>query len=127
MKLAASFHYQSDERVYASMPFFWVGGLVTTALCVMSLGAKLLASTKTGAALLDFLERERTTAVVTWPHILRALAADPSFANRDWSAMRGGLFYEALPHDKRPKDPTLMSALLSITETTGPYTIMRRF
>ncbi|TAL03657.1 MAG: long-chain fatty acid--CoA ligase, partial [Rhodospirillaceae bacterium] len=126
MKLAVSFGYQNDERAYASMPFFWVGGLVTTAWCIMSLGATMLASAKTGAELLDFLERERTTAVVAWPHILRSLVADPSFSNRDWSAMRGGLLYEALPADKRSKDPTLMSNPIGMTETNGPYTIMQR-
>lgn len=126
MKLAVSFGYKNDERVYASLPFFWVGGLVTTAICAMSVGATMLASAKTGSALLDFLERERTTAVVSWPHILRALVSDPTFTNRDWSAMRGGLLYEALPVDKRPKDPGLMSTPIGMTETTGPYTIMQR-
>ncbi len=126
MKLAASFKYQNDERAYASMPFFWVGGLTTTAMCIMSLGATMLASTKSGAALLDFLERERTTTIVTWPHILRALAADASFPGRNWSAMRDGVFFEALPADRRPKDPTLMSTPIGMTETNGPYTIQQR-
>ena len=126
MKLAVSFGYESDERLYASMPFFWVGGLVTTAMCAMSIGAAMLASVKTGSELLDFLERERTTAVVSWPHILRSLVSDPTFAKRPWSAMRGGLLYEALPSDRRPRDPTLMSAPIGMTETAGPYTIMQR-
>jgi len=126
MSMAASFRYRHDERAYASMPFFWIGGLVTTAMCVMSVGATMLTSATMGTALLDFLERERTTAVVTWPHILRALAADPTFLGRDWSAMRNGLLYEALPAGKRPKDPTLMSAPLGMTETCGPYAVMQR-
>jgi acyl-CoA synthetase (AMP-forming)/AMP-acid ligase II len=126
LKLAACFGYENDERAYASMPFFWVGGLVTTAMCVMTAGATMLASTKTGAALLDFLERERTTAIVSWPHILRALAADPSFPGRDWTAMRNGLFYEALPPEKRPTDPSRMSPPLGMTETNGPYTVAPR-
>jgi acyl-CoA synthetase (AMP-forming)/AMP-acid ligase II len=95
-------------------------------MCVMSVGATMLGSTKTGPALLDFLERERTTSVVSWPHIMRSLAADPTFAERDWSAMRNGLLYEALPADKRAKDPTLMSTPLGMTETNGPYTVMQR-
>ncbi len=126
MKLAMSFGYENDERLYASMPFFWVGGLVTTALCAMSVGATLLASASSGADLLDFLERERTTAVVSWPHILRSLASDPTFARRKWGAMRGGLLYEALPAERRPRDPGLMSAPIGMTETAGPYTIMQR-
>lgn len=127
MKLAASFKYQNDERAYAPMPFFWVGGLTTTAMCVMSLGAAMLVSTKSGSELLDFLERERTTTVVAWPHMLRALAADPSFPKRDWSAMRDGMLFEALPPDKRPKEPVMMAASLGMTEVNGPYTIQQRF
>jgi len=127
LKLAATFKYQNDERAYASMPFFWVGGLTTTAMCIMSLGATMLASTRTGPDLLDFLERERTTTVVAWPHMLRALAADPTFPRRNWSSMRDGVFYEALPPDKRPKDPTLMTTPLGMTETNGPYTIQQRY
>jgi len=127
MKLAASFKYGNDERAYAPMPFFWVGGLTTTAMCIMTLGATMLASTKSGAELLDFLERERTTTVVAWPHILRALAEDPTFSRRDWSAMRDGMLFEALPPDKRPKDPSLMATPLGMTETNGPYTIQQRF
>jgi acyl-CoA synthetase (AMP-forming)/AMP-acid ligase II len=127
LKLAASFGYTPDERAYASMPFFWVGGLVTTALCLMTAGGTMLASRKTGAALLDFLETQEPTAVVTWPHILRALADDPSFPGRKWPAMRNGLFYEALPPDRRPADPTLLATPIGMTETCGPYTVIDRF
>ncbi len=127
MKLAASFKYLNDERVYAPLPLFWVGGLVTTAMCVMSLGATMLATAKTGNELLDFLERERATSVLLWPHMLRALAEIPGFAQRDWSAMRNGFLYEALPANKRPADPTLMAVPLGMTETGGPYTVQQRF
>jgi acyl-CoA synthetase (AMP-forming)/AMP-acid ligase II len=127
MKLAAACKYLNDERLYAPLPFFWVGGLVTTAMCAMSLGATMLASTKSGSELLDFLERERATSVLVWQHMLRALAEIPGFARRDWSAMRNGFLYEALPADRRPADPTLMSLALGMTETVGPYTVQQRF
>ena len=125
-KLAASFDYGPGERAFASMPFFWVGGLTTTLFCLMCAGGTVLASRRTGSELLDFIEAQRTTAVVSWPHILRGLAADPSFAGRDWSAMRNGLFYEALPPERRPADPTLMATPIGMTETNGPYTIVDR-
>jgi acyl-CoA synthetase (AMP-forming)/AMP-acid ligase II len=127
MKLAACLKYRSDERAYACMPFFWVGGLVSTAMSIMSVGATMLASSRTGAELLDFLERERLTTVLAWPHIMRALAADPTFPGRDWSAMRSGLFYEAVPADQRPEDPTLLSPPLGMTETCAIYTVLQRF
>jgi acyl-CoA synthetase (AMP-forming)/AMP-acid ligase II len=126
MKLAMTFQYGNDERVYASMPFFWVGGLVSTAMCVMTLGATLLASARTGAGLLDFLEQERTTSVLAWPHIMRGLAADPSFAGRNFSSMRNGLFYEALPPRARPADPGLMPGPLGMTEVCAVYTVLQR-
>ena len=125
-KLAATYDYLNNERAFASLPFFWVGGLTATLLALMQLGATVLASAKSGAALLDFLEHERTTSILTWPHILRAMAAEPSFAGRDWSAMRGGRLFEALPIEKRPKDITLAGMPLGMTETAGPYTIEQR-
>jgi acyl-CoA synthetase (AMP-forming)/AMP-acid ligase II len=127
LKLAASFGYEPGERAYASMPFFWVGGLTTTVMCLFTAGGTILASRKTGAELLDFIEAQRTTAVVSWPHIMRAMADDPSFPGRDWSAMRNGLFYETLPADRKPSDPTLMATPIGMTETNGPYTIVDRF
>jgi acyl-CoA synthetase (AMP-forming)/AMP-acid ligase II len=127
LKLAASFDYGAGERAYAAMPFFWVGGLVTTALCLMTAGGTMLASRKTGAALLDFLEAQEPTAVVTWPHMLRSLADDPSFPGRRWPAMRNGLFYEALPGDRRPAEPALLATPIGMTETCGPYTVVDRF
>jgi acyl-CoA synthetase (AMP-forming)/AMP-acid ligase II len=126
-KLAASFDYEPGERVYASMPFFWVGGLTTTAMAVIAAGGTMLASHRKAAELLDFIEAQRTTAIVTWPHILRSLAAEPSFASRDWTAMRNGLFYEALPAERRPADLALLATPIGMTETNGPYTVVDRF
>jgi acyl-CoA synthetase (AMP-forming)/AMP-acid ligase II len=125
MKLAASFQYRRDERVYAGLPFFWVGGLASTMLAVMSVGGTLLGSDKTGPELLDFLSRNRMTAVVAWPHMVRSMAADPSFAHHDWSSVRNGLLFEALPPEKRGKDSGLMATPLGMTETCAVYTIMQ--
>jgi len=122
MKLAVNFDYRSDERIFSTLPFFWVGGLATTMLCAMVIGAAIIGSGKKGTALVDMLERERVTAVVSWPHILRGIAEDPTFPNRDWSAMRGGLLYEALPPERCARDPELMPTPLGMTETVGPYT-----
>jgi acyl-CoA synthetase (AMP-forming)/AMP-acid ligase II len=125
MKLAASFKYRSDERVYASLPFFWVGGLVSTVMATLAVGGALVSTDKTGTELLDVLEAERITTVVAWPHIIRSLAATPGFETRDWSAMRNGLLYEALPEAIRPKDAGLMATPLGMTETSAVYTIMQ--
>jgi len=125
-KLAATYDYYNDERAFASMPFFWVGGITVTVLCIMELGGTILASSNTGSQLLDFLESERTTSVLSWPHIVRALAADPTFAKRDWSRMRSGHLYEAFPPERKLKDPTLLGMALGMTETNGPYSIQQQ-
>lgn len=119
-------HYpplHADDRLFAAMPFFWVGGLVFCLLNAMRGGATTLISLKTGRELLDFLERERASWMLGWPHIARALAADPTFAGRNFSAMRGGSLYEAIPEPIRPKDPTLIGTALGMTESSGPHTM----
>ena len=126
MKLAVNFGYDGSERVFSTLPFFWVGGLATTMLCAMAVGATIVGSDKKGTALVDMLEAERVTAVVSWPHILRSIAEDPTFSSRDWSAMRNGLLYEALPEERGAHDPALMPTPLGMTETLGPYTSHQR-
>lgn len=122
MKLAMGFEYQGDERLFSTLPFFWVGGIATTMLCAMVIGGTIVGGSAKGTELVDLLERENVTAVASWPHILRGIANDPTFADRDWSAMRGGLLYEALPPELRADDPALMPTPLGMTEMVGPYT-----
>jgi len=122
-KLCATYPYQWDDRVYAPMPFFWVGGLTFTVLNAMYIGATVLGTAKTGPELLDFVERERATYVVAWPHITRALAADPTLSKRDLSSMRGGGLVEVLPPEKRPKNQPFFGQCLGMSETSGPHTI----
>jgi acyl-CoA synthetase (AMP-forming)/AMP-acid ligase II len=123
-KVAATYPYNGDERVFTPMPFFWVGGLTLNLLNVMQLGATLLcASAIKPSALLDFLERERVTYMVSWPHTARALAADPSFSGRDFSAMRGGALHEALPPARRLRAGVTFGSALGMTETSGPHTV----
>jgi acyl-CoA synthetase (AMP-forming)/AMP-acid ligase II len=121
-KLAAIMPYARDDRVFTPMPFFWVGGLTYTVLAAMHIGCTLLGSGSTGGALLDFLERERVTYLTGWPHLLTALETDPSFPQRDLSALRGGNLLAALPPDKRPRNQVFGIAL-GMTETAGPHTV----
>lgn len=122
-KLLAAWEYTSSDRVYTTMPFFWVGGLSFVLLTTMRAGAAILTSASADpATVLDFLERERATFVLTWPHTARALARHPSFPQRDLRSVRGGMLVEALPDARRPKDPTLLADGLGMTETAGPHT-----
>jgi acyl-CoA synthetase (AMP-forming)/AMP-acid ligase II len=119
LKLAASYPYRSDDRLFTPMPFFWVGGLILTLLNGMLKGATILGSGKSGPALLDFLERERVTYVFGWPHLIKALKSDPTFAGRDFSALRGG---PLLPAEQQPRNQHFGNAL-GMTETCGPHTL----
>jgi acyl-CoA synthetase (AMP-forming)/AMP-acid ligase II len=110
--------------MFTQMPFFWVGGLTVNLLAVMTAGATQLTSSSQDAGhILDLLERERATNVMAWPHLARAIARHPSFAQRDLSSVRLGGLWEAWPPERRPADPTLVGSGLGMTETAGPHTI----
>ena len=123
VRLAASFPYGEGDRVYITAPMFWVGGLTTGLLNTMLCGATILyhSSGDIGTQL-DFIERQRANFVFVWPHVARAMAADPSFGQRDFSALQGGSINEALPPAKRSNQPYFGNAL-GMTETCGPHSV----
>jgi acyl-CoA synthetase (AMP-forming)/AMP-acid ligase II len=121
-KLASTYPYRAGDSVYTPMPFFWVGGLTLTILNLMHTGCTILGSAKTGGELLDFLERERMSFFFGWPHLARGTASHPSFAQRDFSFVKGGTMWEALPPEKRPKNHSFGDAL-GMTETCGSHTL----
>jgi acyl-CoA synthetase (AMP-forming)/AMP-acid ligase II len=112
------------DRIYSSMPFFWVGGLTMVVLQALSTGAAVLAQDvfEPGETL-RLLERERATFISCWPQASRAMADHPDFHIRDLSRVRGGTLLEALPPERRPTDPELMPTMLGMTETGGPHTM----
>lgn len=109
------------DRHTTLSPLFWVGGLVTGLLAGMVNGAAFLSTSAKGGALLDFLEAERITHIVVWPHMAKSLTADPSFTQRDWSSLRDGRLAEALPVERRRKHH-LFAYALGMTESCGPHT-----
>jgi acyl-CoA synthetase (AMP-forming)/AMP-acid ligase II len=115
--------FELGDRVYASMPFFWVGGLVTTLLACMYRGATLLCEDGFDPdRTLEFLSRERASVVGAWPATIQALAQHPRLREYDLSSVRSGNLYEVMPPDKRPADPELRTNSLGMTETCGPHT-----
>jgi acyl-CoA synthetase (AMP-forming)/AMP-acid ligase II len=119
-KLANNSPFREDDRIFTQMPFFWVGGLTFTLLCVMQTGTAMLYSSKTGAALLDVLESKGMTYFTGWPHLAKAVAADPTFGKRDWSRVRGGTMVEATPPHLRARNQIFQNCL-GMTETCGPH------
>jgi acyl-CoA synthetase (AMP-forming)/AMP-acid ligase II len=105
------------------MPFFWVGGLVFAFLGTMHSGACLLCEEVFEPEhTLAFLESERATIVLGWPHFGKALAEHPSAPERDLSALRKGNLPDILPPSLVPADPELRPNALGMTETCGPHT-----
>jgi acyl-CoA synthetase (AMP-forming)/AMP-acid ligase II len=113
------------DRIYSPMPFFWVGGLTMVVLQALSTGAAILAQDVFEAgSTLALLERERATLISCWAQASQAMADHPDFAKRDLSSVRGGTMLEALPPDRRPREPDLVPNLLGMTETGGPHTMV---
>jgi acyl-CoA synthetase (AMP-forming)/AMP-acid ligase II len=114
---------RADDRVYTTMPFFWVGGLSYALVRAMHAGAALVCEERfEPGATLELLERQRVTHVVGWPHVGTALAAHPDFTRRDLSSIRSGPA-ELLPDSARVRDPGLVATSLGMTETLGPHLI----
>jgi len=113
---------ESDDRIYGTMPFFWVGGVVTLMLAAMHRGATLLCEEGFDPdRTLAFLSRERATVVGAWPATIQALAQHPRLREYDLSSVRSGNLYEVMPPEKRPRDPELRTNSLGMTETCGPH------
>ena len=104
------------------MPFFWVGGLVFALLGNLHAGRlhALRGGLRSRSARSRFLERERATLAIGWPHFGKALAEHPSRRERDLSALRGGNVPDILPDAVCPLDPELRANALGMTETCGP-------
>jgi len=112
-----------DDRIWSPMPFFWVGGFTFALLGNLYAGSTTLGQAVFDpAATLDFLERERVTMALGWPHFGKALAEHPSFATRDLSSMRGGNMPGLVPESVVPSDPQRRPNTLGMTETCGPHT-----
>jgi acyl-CoA synthetase (AMP-forming)/AMP-acid ligase II len=114
---------KSDDRVWSPMPFFWVGGLVFALMGNLHAGATTLCEEVFDPeTTLRFLERERVTVAVGWPHFGKALADHPTRGDRDLSSLRAGNVPDLLPEEIVPPDPELRANALGMTETCGPHT-----
>jgi acyl-CoA synthetase (AMP-forming)/AMP-acid ligase II len=114
---------RADDRIWSPMPFFWVGGFVYALLGNMHTGATTLCEAVFNPeSTLAFLERERVTVAVGWPHFGKALADHPDFKTRDLTSLRAGNIPDLLPASIAHPDPELRPNALGMTETCGPHT-----
>lgn len=101
-----------QDRVFAGMPFFWVGGLTATLLPAMHSGSAILCQERfePGEAL-DLLEQAGATRIIAWPTLRQRLQMHPSFPGRDLSRIA------AFPATSEARHNSL-----GMTETSGPHT-----
>jgi acyl-CoA synthetase (AMP-forming)/AMP-acid ligase II len=121
--LSAHRDLKESDRVWSPMPFFWVGGFVFAFVGNLQAGATTLCQEVFDPGpTLAFLERERATIALGWPHFGKALAEHPDAKTRDLSALRAGNLPEILPPEVVPRDPARRGNALGMTETCGPHT-----
>lgn len=118
---AASMPYLDGDRLFANSPMFWVGGLITSLLTLMQVGGALVGTTRSGGALLDVIAGERCTTLQVWPHLARAIAEDPGFADRDFGAMRAGSVLAMIDPANHPANGNQFGFAMGMTETAGPH------
>ena len=124
--LAALSGIDSSSRLWTPMPLCWVGGFAFTLLRALSVGAAFITQeVLDGGEGLALMARERATVVSAWPAVSKTLREHPDFPATDLSSLRSGSFYEAMPADRRPADPSLAVSSLGMSETCGPHTFWR--
>jgi acyl-CoA synthetase (AMP-forming)/AMP-acid ligase II len=110
--IAALREWDSDEKIFCGLPFFWVGGIGVTIVPAMVVGAGLLCVDKTDPIRsLDLMERERATVMTGWPGVRGPIATHPTRVGRDIPALEVPDFGFGRPHSS-----------LGMTETLGSYT-----
>jgi acyl-CoA synthetase (AMP-forming)/AMP-acid ligase II len=109
-----------DDVMFTSMPFFWVGGLITGIHAVVHHGATLV----TQAAFepeeaLDLIEAHQATITLGWPQQGKTLAEHPTFTSRDLSSIRRTSMPAMVSPSQRP--PAIHSESLGMTELGGNH------
>jgi acyl-CoA synthetase (AMP-forming)/AMP-acid ligase II len=112
---------RADDVLFTSMPFFWIGGLMTGLLAVVHHGAVVVTQPSFDATeALELMERHRATITQGWPQQGKTLAADPTFATRDLSSIRRTSMPDSVPPEHRA--PEISTVALGMTETCSCHT-----
>jgi acyl-CoA synthetase (AMP-forming)/AMP-acid ligase II len=115
-----------EDVVFSSMPFFWIGGLVTTLFETLHFGATLVtqSSFEPGAAL-ELIERERATIATGWPQQGKTMSEHPSYGSRDVSSVLRTSMPDLVRPDRRP--PDVNSTSLGMTEMCSSHTLWDQY
>ena len=115
-----------DDVIFSSMPFFWIGGLVTALFEVLHLGATLvtLSSFDAGAAL-DLIEQEHVTIATGWPQQGKTMSEHPSYPGARLSSVVRTSMPDLVPPERRP--PEVNSTSLGMTEMCSLHTLWDQY
>lgn len=110
-----------DDVLFTSMPFFWIGGLVTALLAVVHHGATIVTQPSFDAGeALELMERTRATISLGWPQQGKTLLEHPRHATTDLSSMRRTSMPDFVPDHALP--PEISSMALGMTEACSCHT-----
>lgn len=119
--LTFSYVTTGDDVLFTSMPFFWIGGLITGLLAVVHHGATIVTQPAFDAGVaLELIERERATIALGWPQQGRSLREHPRHGTTDLSSLRRTSMPDFAPEAARP--PPISSMSLGMTEACGSHT-----
>lgn len=108
----------ADTVMFTSMPFFWVGGLITGLHAVIHHGAILVTQPVFDAAeAMELMQRHRATIALGWPQQGKTLAEHPDFDRFDLSSVQRTSMPAMVPPDRRPQGPNA----LGMTELCGNH------
>jgi acyl-CoA synthetase (AMP-forming)/AMP-acid ligase II len=120
LEVTRSYLVTSGDVMFSSMPFFWIGGLVTALHACQHHGATLVTQPAFDAgSALELIEREQATIAQGWPQQGTSLAEHPSFPDRDVSSVRRTSMPAFVAAERRP--PAVRSDSLGMTETCGSH------
>jgi acyl-CoA synthetase (AMP-forming)/AMP-acid ligase II len=111
----------ADDVLFTSMPFFWIGGLITGLLAVIHHGATIVTQPAFDAGeALELMERERATIAQGWPQQGTSLLEHPRHGTTDLSSIRRTSMPDFVPAEARP--PAISSMALGMTEACSCHT-----
>lgn len=89
--------WTASDRIFAGMPFFWVGGNCYTVMPVMMVGAAIVCMERFEAgAALDLMEREGATRAIGWPGVINPLLDHPSLSQRSIRAFDDPIWHPSV-------------------------------
>jgi acyl-CoA synthetase (AMP-forming)/AMP-acid ligase II len=115
-----------DDVMFSSMPFFWIGGLITTLFAPLHLGATLvtLGSFEPGAAL-DLIEDEGATIATGWPQQGKTMSEHPAYTPERVRTVVRTSMPDLVPPEHRP--PEVNSTSLGMTEMCSSHTLWDQY